>query len=163
MILIPLYHMNSPRLATLAPGFGSSAGFTGSSNRYTSAGTNNFISANTHQETTLSGGGGEAGTQSQSKWMFTRSSGGRWSFGEAKSKYLSGGDIDLNNSPKLEHKQVDPIRSQIDEDQQHYNAMTSIRAPPRNISPTHDDFNRHQQDADALTTSSATYLTMQPH
>lgn len=149
-------------MATLAPGFGSSAGFSGSSNRYTT-GTNNITSANTQQDMTLSGGG-EAGTQSQSKWMFTRSSGGRWSFGEAKSKYLSGGgDVDLNSSPKLEHKQVDPIRSQIDEDQQHYNAMTSIRAPPRNISPTNDDFLRHHQDADAETTSSATYLTMQPH
>ncbi|CDS03581.1 hypothetical protein LRAMOSA00983 [Lichtheimia ramosa] len=152
----------NPRLATLAPGFGSSAGFSGSSNRYTT-GTNNITSANTQHDMTLSGGG-EAGTQSQSKWMFTRSSGGRWSFGEAKSKYLSGGgDLDLNSSPKLEHKQVDPIRSQIDEDQQHYNAMTSIRAPPRNISPTNDDFLRHHQDADAETTSSATYLTMQPH
>ena len=62
------------------------------------------------------------------------------------------------------------IRSRIEEEQIHYNAMTSIaRAAPRNVSPTSpvapplmDDYQYRMPDTtfnDGSTTSSATYLT----
>ncbi|KAJ8661317.1 hypothetical protein O0I10_003067 [Lichtheimia ornata] len=135
----------NPKLATLAASFGSSSGGGTSANRShhmsTSSGTN---------ETTTA-------TQSESKWQATQhtSMGSGWTAVDSKPKYSLG---DIKDMPEFITSGGETIRSQIDEDQLNYNAMTSIaRAPPRNLSSTEDHRYRVAEN-DTITLSSTTGL-----
>lgn len=106
-------------------------------------------SSGTHETTTA--------TQSESKWQATQhtSMGSGWTAVDSKPKYSLG---DIKDMPEFITSGGETIRSQIDEDQLNYNAMTSIaRAPPRNLSSTEDHRYRVAEN-DTITLSSTTGL-----
>ncbi|KAG2223138.1 hypothetical protein INT45_005694, partial [Circinella minor] len=164
----------NPRIATLASVFGSSSG-TGigklsSSSAFASQGITSNYTTNYGNTTTL--GATSTTDQKDSKWTGRGSTISSWTLtgSDATRSKIQSGDLSSPKTDTFNYRNDHQIRSRIEEEQFHYNAMTSnARAPPRNTSPTSpispplmDDYQYRMPDMtfnDGSTTSSATYLT----
>ncbi|KAI9274331.1 hypothetical protein BDA99DRAFT_497176 [Phascolomyces articulosus] len=173
----------NPRIATLASAFGSSSG-TGlgklsSSGPFASQGVTSNYTSNFGNSVTL--GATSTTDQKDTKWNGRGSIVSGWTLtgSDATRSKVQSGDLGSPRGDSFHYNRHEfgsdhQIRSRIEEEQIHYNALTSIaRAPPRNTSPTSppgsppgspplEDYRYRMPDMtfnDGSTTSSATYLT----